>query len=168
MSPDAFLYILAGAVVVSALALVLHALLLVGMYKSSMATRNQVTIIASHVESFVETAQRTFEQSRKQIADVAEKTNAVLDLTHKQLVRIDDVLGDATSRAKVQMDRVELILDDTLSRLHETTALLHKGILRPVREINGVAAGVQAALGYLFGGRRLTVERATHDEEMFI
>ena len=66
------------------------------------------------------------------------------------------------------MDRVELILDDTLSSLHETSVLLNKGILRPIREINGVAAGIQAALACLFSGRRLTVERATHDDEMFI
>jgi hypothetical protein len=120
------------------------------------------------VESFVVSTQRSLEQSRKQVSEVATKTGEVLDLTYKQLVRIDEVLGDATSRARIQMDRVELILDDTLSRLHETTALLNKGILRPIREINGVAAGVQAALASLFSGRRLTVERATHDDEMFI
>jgi hypothetical protein len=116
----------------------------------------------------VESAQRTLEQSRKQVVEVAEKATEVLNLTHKQLVRIDDVLGDATSRAKVQMDRVELMLDDTLGRMHELSAMLHKGILRPVREINGIAAGLQAALGFLFGSKRLTVEQATHDEEMFI
>ncbi len=32
----------------------------------------------------------------------------------------------------------------------------------------GVAAGLQAALSFLFRGTRLTVEQATHDEEMFI
>lgn len=168
MSPDALLYLIAGAIVVSALALILQALLMLGVYKTSMATRDQVTAIAGHVETFVESAQRNFEQTRKQISEVATKTSQVLDLTHKQLVRIDDVLGEATTRAKIQMDRVELILDDTLSRLHEMTALLQKGVLRPVREINAVAAGIQAALGYLLRSQRTSVEQATHDEEMFI
>jgi hypothetical protein len=168
MSPDALLNVMTGAVVVSAVALVFQAFLLFGMFRASRATREQVTQIAGHVESFVEYSQRTLEQGRKQVSDLAVKTAEVLDLTHKQLVRIDEVLGEATSRARVQMDRVELILDDTLSRLHETSASLHKGILRPIREINGLAAGLQAALGVLFRGHRLSVERATHDEEMFI
>ena len=168
MSPDALLYLIAGAIVVSALALILQVILMAAVYKASRAMQSQVTTLTGHLETFTESAQRTFEQSRKQISEVATKTSEVLDLTHKQLVRIDDVLGEATTRARIQMDRVELILDDTLSRLHETTALLHKGVLRPVREINAVAAGIQAALGYLLRSQRTSVEQATHDEEMFI
>jgi hypothetical protein len=157
-----------GAVVVSALALILQALLMLGLYKSSVAIGKEAAAIASQVESFVESTQRTLEQSRKQIADVAAKTSEVLDLTHKQLVRIDDVLGEATFRARVQMDRVEMIVDDSLELLQNTTAGLQRAVLRPVREITGLAAGLQAALSFLFRGERMTVEQATHDEEMFI
>ena len=168
MISDAFLYVMMGAIVVSAIAMVFQAVFLLGVYKASQATRDQTVLIAGRVESFVESTQRSLEQSRRQVSEVATKTGQVLDLTYKQLVRIDEVLGEATSRARIQMDRVELVLDDTLSRLHETAAMLNNGILRPIREINGVAAGVQAALACLFSGRRLTVERATHDDEMFI
>jgi hypothetical protein len=168
MISDAFLYVMMGAVAVSAIAMVLQAILLLGVYQTSKATRDQVVQIAGHVGSFVESARHTLDESSKQISEVAARTGEVLSLTHKQLVRIDDVLGEATSRARIQMDRVELILDDTFSRLHEITALLNKGILRPVREVNAVAAGIQAALVSLFSGRRLTVERTAHDEEMFI
>jgi len=168
MSPDVLLYLITSAVVVSALALLLQALFMFGVYRSARATREQMAAAAGHVESFAASASQALEQSRKQISEVAAKTAAVLDLTHKQLARIDDVLGEATSRARIQMDRVEMVLDDSLSRVQETAALLNKGILRPVREINAVAAGFQAALGYLFRGRRISVEQATHDEEMFI
>ena len=168
MSQEALLYVMAGAVVVSALALILQALLMLGLYKSSVAIGKEAAAIASQVESFVESTQRTLEQSRKQIADVAAKTSEVLDLTHKQLVRIDDVLGEATFRARVQMDRVEMIVDDSLELLQNTTAGLQRAVLRPVREITGLAAGLQAALSFLFRGERMTVEQATHDEEMFI
>jgi hypothetical protein len=168
MSTDALLYVMTGAVVVSAVALVLQALMLVGVYKSSKALRETVTRMGGQVESVVESLQRSQEQTRKQISEVATKAGEVLDLAHKQLIRIDDVLGDAVARAKVQMDRVELVLDDSIDKIQETTALLHKGILRPIREVNGVAAGIQAALSFLFRSQRMTVEQATHDEEMFI
>jgi hypothetical protein len=168
MNTDALLYVTAAAVLISASALALQALLLLGNYKSIKTMRDQLIAITGHAESFFQSAQRSLEQSRKQISDVATKAGEVLDLTQKQLVRVDDVLGEAHFRAKIQMERVDLILDDAIDKLDETVALLNKGLLRPVREINAVAAGVQAALGCLFRGQRLTVERATHDEEMFI
>ncbi|MFB3778584.1 MAG: hypothetical protein ACE141_13280 [Bryobacteraceae bacterium] len=168
MTPDALLYVMAAAILISAAAMVLQALLLLGTYKAAKAMRDQVARISGQAESFLETAHRNLEQNRKQITDLAAKAGAVLDLTQKQLVRIDAVLGEASSRARIQMERVDMILDDAIGKLDDTVALLNKGLLRPVREINAVAAGLQAALGYLFRGRRLTVERATHDEAMFI
>jgi hypothetical protein len=168
MSPDVLLYVMTGAVIVSAAALVFQAALLLGVYKSFKEIREQLRTISGQTETFVRSAELTLTQSRKQITEVATKANEVLTLAHKQLVTIDGVLGDASVRAKYQMARVEVILDDAIGRLNETVTLLNKGILRPVREINAVAAGVQSALRALFRGRQLTVERATSDEEMFI
>ncbi len=168
MNPESLLYVIAGAVALSAMAMVLQVVLLVGIYKSSKAAREQVSHLATHAESFVGSAQKTLEQTRRQIAEVSAKAGEVLDLTRTQLARIDEILGDATSRAKMQMDRIELVLDDTVGRLHSTASQLQDGLLRPLKEINGIAVGLRTALGVLFGGKRLTVERATHDEEMFI
>ncbi len=168
MNGEALLYVMASAVVVGAVALIMQALLLLGVYKASKATHQQVTVIAARAVSFFETTGRSIEQSQKQLAEVAVKTTKVLDLTQTQLVRIDDFLGETTLRARIQMDRVEMVVDDAVSGLYATAALLNKGILRPVREINAVAAGVQAALASLFRGQRSSVERATHDDEMFI
>ncbi len=168
MTPDALLYVMAGAVVVSATALLFQAALLLALYRAAKEIRDQVTGIAAHAESFVHTAERTLEQSRKQVTEVAAKTNEVLTLAHKQLVRVDDVLGEATYRARVQMERVELILDDYSNRLKDALVLVDNGVIRPLRETVAVAVGVRTALRHLFGGRRLTPERATSDEEMFI
>jgi hypothetical protein len=168
MNGEALFYLMASAVVLGAVALILQTLLLFGVYKASKATHQQVTVITTRAVSFFETTGRSIEQSAKQIAEVSVKTGEVLDLTQKQLVRIDDFLGEATLRARIQMDRVEMVVDDAVSGLYATAALLNKGILRPVREINAVAAGVQAALASLFRGQRSSVERATHDDEMFI
>jgi len=168
MTPDALLYVMSGAVIVAAAALILQAALLLAMYKASKEIREQVTMIARHTESFVQSAQRTMEASRKQILEVSAKSSEVLDLAHKQLVRVDEVLGEATGRARIQMERVDLVLGDTVARMHEALALLNNGVIRPIREVTAVAAGVEAGLRYLFRSQRRTVERATSDEEMFI
>ena len=165
MRQDDLLYVMAAAVTVSAIALIWQALLLFGVYKFSKIAREKVTTIAGQVESFVLSAQRSLEHRSKQVSDVANRAGEVLDLVYKQLVRIDDVMEEATAEASSQMDRVELALDDTIGELHTTVALLNKRLLRPVREVNGIAAGIKAALGYLLRSQRVTVERTTHEEE---
>ncbi|HSW50106.1 MAG TPA: hypothetical protein VLH09_08025 [Bryobacteraceae bacterium] len=168
MTPDALLYVMTGAVVVAAAALILQAALLLAMYKASKGIQEHVALIAGRTESLVQTAQRTMEHSRKQIADVAAKSSEVLDLAHKQLLRVDDALGDVTGRARIQVERVELVIDDAVARVNEAITLLNKGVIRPVRELTAVVTGVRAGVQYLFHRNRLTVERATSDEEMFI
>jgi hypothetical protein len=66
------------------------------------------------------------------------------------------------------MDRAEMVLDDTVSRVHESVSMVHQGINRPLREISGVATGLRAAIAYLVRGNRPTPAQVTQDEEMFI
>jgi hypothetical protein len=168
MTSDAVVYVMAVAVVLVAAAMVAQTIVLAGLYRTSKAAGERIAVVASQAESLFQSAQRTLEQSRKQLTDISTRSTEVLELARTQLVRIDQVLGEATSRAKIQMDRVEMVLDDTVSRLHETAAIIHNGVLRPVKEISGIAIGIRAFVDALFRGRRLTVEQATHDEEMFI
>jgi hypothetical protein len=85
-----------------------------------------------------------------------------------QLKRTDDFLIEATARARAQLDRVELVLDDSISRVHETVLFLNQGVLGPVQQMSGVVAGVRSAIDFLFRGSKPDVSRATTDEEMFI
>jgi hypothetical protein len=45
---------------------------------------------------------------------------------------------------------------------------VHSGILRPVREIQAITAGVSAAVQAFLRGGRPSVAQATLDDEMFI
>jgi hypothetical protein len=66
------------------------------------------------------------------------------------------------------MERVEMVLDDTMSRAHETVATVHNGIMRPLRELNGIAIGIKTAFAFMARGNRPSVAQVTSDEEMFI
>jgi methyl-accepting chemotaxis protein len=175
MSETTLLYVMTAFVIISAIALCIQAGMLAAMYKTTKALQEKINPLVPKVESLVEKASSTVEQSGKQIAEITTRANGImeasqdiLDSTKRQLAVVEEVVGDAAVRAKVQMERVELVLDDTLSRAHETIAVVHDGIMRPLREVNGIAAGVRAALGALARGDRPTVDRATSDEEMFI
>jgi len=157
-----------AAVVVSAVAIVLQALVLFAVYRQTKHIGEQLNLLVPKVESTLESAQLTLEQSRKQIAEVTAKANTILDTAQKQLVRIDGVLEEVTVRAKVQLDRVELVLGDTIERVHGTIAAIHSGILRPLREVAGIATGIRAAVAHLLKGGRPNVAQATQDDELFI
>ena len=168
MNETTLLYVMTAFVIISAIALCIQAGMLAGIYKTTKALQEAINPLLPKVESLVAKANSTVEQSGKQITEITTRANDILDSTKRQLAIVEEVVGDAAVRAKVQMERVELVLDDTLSRAHETVAVVHDGIMRPLREVKGLAAGIRAAMGSLARGNRPTVDRATSDEEMFI
>ncbi len=168
MDQMTLLYVMTAFVIIAAIALCIQAGMLAAMYKTTKSLQSEIRPLLPKVESLVDTTKTTVEQSRKQILDITTSANEILKSTKEQLGMVQEVVEDATSRAKVQLERVELVLDDTLSRAHETVATVHDGIMRPLREINGIAAGVKTALSYLARGNRPSVDQVTSDEEMFI
>ncbi len=168
MNETTLLYVMTAFVIISAVALCIQAGMLAGIYKTTKALQEKIDPLLPKVDNLVAIATSTVEQSSRQITEITSRTNDILDSTKRQLAIVEDVVGDAAVRAKLQMERAELVLDDTLSRAHETVAVVHEGIMRPLREVNGIAAGIRAALGAMARGNRPTVDRATSDEEMFI
>jgi hypothetical protein len=152
---------------VATVALVLQLATLFGIYKASNGMNEKVQQLMPKVEGLIETSRRTVEESRVQIVDITSKTSDILDTARRQLQKVDEVLDDATARARVQMDRAEMVLDDAMTRTQQTVAMVNNGIVKPVREIQGVAAGLRTAILFLTRGRP-NPTRATSDEEMFI
>lgn len=161
------LIIIAVFVFVAAAALCIQAGLLFGILKTARALEKQTLPLLPKVDALVESSRVVIDDSRQQIHDITVKTNEILDATKIQLARVDDVLQDAAARAHIQLEHAEMVIDDAMNRAQETVALVHSGIMKPLREIQGVTAGVRAAIQFLMRGRRSGVQ-ATADEEMFI
>lgn len=154
-------------VIVAAAALCIQAGLLFGIFKATRELEKKASPLIPKVDALVESSRVVIDDSRQQIHDITVKTNQILDATKIQLARVDEVMEDAAGRARIQLDRAEMVLDDAMSRAQETVAVVHNGIMTPLREIQGVTAGVRAALNFLLRGRHTHVQ-ATADEEMFI
>ena len=168
MDQTTLLYVMTAFVIIAAIALCIQAGMLAAMYRTTKALQAEIQPLLPKVESLVDTTKSTVEQSRKQVVEIVTRANEIMDSTKRQLTMVEGVVSDATSRAKVQLERVDLVLDDTLGRAHETVATVHEGIMRPLREINGIAIGLKTALAFLARGNRPSVDQATSDEEMFI
>jgi methyl-accepting chemotaxis protein len=172
---EILLIILAVFTGVAALALMIQAGLLLAIYKVSRQMQAKVEELAPRVEAVADDALALAKEGKVQIheigekiQEIGEKSGEILDSTRRQLARVEELVNDVAGRARNQLDRAEMVADDVMSRTQETIALVHGGIMKPVREINGVATGVRAAIRYFMRGGRPDPDRATADEEMFI
>jgi hypothetical protein len=168
MNPDNLLLVMTLFVIVSAIALLIQAGLLFGIYRNVKSVRSEVASVMPQVRSIITKAEDTIDQSRKHVIEITAKANEMMDVGKAQLVKLDAVLTDASTRARAQLERAEMVVDDTVSKVHQTVTAVHSGILKPVREIQGVAAGVRTAVSVFMRGGRPSVDRATQDDEMFI
>ena len=157
MDEHTLLVIMATFVAVAGVALGFQAATLFGIYRASKSTQETINRLAPKIETFVETSRAAIQDSRE-----------VLDATKQQLETIQDLVTDGAVRARRQMDHAELVLDDAMDRAQSTIAAVHKGVIKPIREINAVATGLRAAIHYFMRGTRPSPDQVTVDEEMFI
>jgi len=165
---QALLIIMTVFVIIAAVALVFQAAMAYGVRKSALAVEQHLTKLAPKVEALAESSRLAIDEGRASMAEITERTTEILDATRRQLTRVEDVLEDAAGRARVQFDRAEMVMDEAMNRAQDTVAAIHGGFMKPIREINGVAAGVRAAIHYFMRGGRPNPDQVTADEEMFI
>ena len=168
MNPDTTLILLTVFVAITAVSFAAQAVAIMRLAKTAKEMKERVDSFIPKAEKLIQTAESTIAETRTQITEITGKAHEILALTQTQLMRVDDLVADASARAKVQMDRAEIVLENTLTRVNDTVNSVHGTILRPIREITGVAAGVKAAVGHLLKGAPANVAQVTTDEEMFI
>lgn len=168
MNSDTTLILLTVFVGMTAISFVAQAIAMMRLAKTTKEMKERVDAFLPKAEKLIQTAESTLTESRAQITEITTRANEILTLTQTQVVRVDELMSDAAARAKVQIDRAEMVLENTLTRVNDTVNTVHGSILRPVREISGVAAGVKAAVGHLLKGAPANVAQVTTDEEMFI
>lgn len=176
------MYVMTAFVVIAGISLLMQLGLIFGMYKVAKTLEEKVTTMLPKVEalipkvqalvpkaeSLLDSSQKIVEQGQVHVQDIGAKTSELLDSAKRQMATVEALVTDVSGRAKVQVDHAEMVVDDTMTRAHETVAMVHNGITRPLRQIHGIASGVRTALAQLAAGGRPSPAHATHDEEMFI
>jgi len=115
------------------------------------------------------TTQQIVDDARPHVATIVNEAEAISKSSRRQIDRIGDLLNDAGGRAKERLDQIDRSVDNTVEHLENAGDAMKRAVLRPVREVNGLAAGISAAVSTLVhGSRRSSVDHATQDEEMFI
>src|SRR3954447_8649537 len=150
------------------LAMLIQAGTLLGLFIVAKRIQEKVSVLTGPITGIIDTSKKTLQTVEGHIDRIGSSSNAILDATKQQLAKVDELLTDASTRAKVQMERAEMVLDDTMGRVQHTVSFVQSGVVRPVREVQGIVTGIRTAITHLGRGGRPTVDHATADEEMFI
>ena len=131
-------------------------------------TGSVVEQISRNLEPVLATSRELMVESRERLNALGANLHEISQLAKNQMVRVDDFVKDTTERAQMQIVRLDQLVGDTMDRVEETTEAIQHGVLKPVRELTAVVAGIRTGVEFLMKRNRKTVERATQDEEMFI
>lgn len=101
--------------------------------------------------------------------------NVITEMAKDEAAEFKSLLGDTTAlarreveRARSHVDKVQNTLADATDQFERTTTLVQHSVLQPAREFSYLMYGLRRALEVLMAGKRLPVNRAYQDEEMFI
>lgn len=114
-------------------------------------------------------AAQVLEDLRPRIVAISDDGVAIAKSGREQVERVGSLLHDVSDRARERIDQIDRSVDTTVEQVEQVSEAVRRAALRPVREVNGLAAGISAAISTLVhGSRRSSVDHATQDEEMFI
>lgn len=159
-------------VVVTAIAVVIQAGILVGMFFAVRKTSAKMETLAEEVKTKV---LPTAELAHEMISDLRPKITTVLDnvavsttVLRNQMERMDATLTDIIDRTRLQVIRADEFVNHTMDKLEETREAVSRTVVSPVKHISGLMHGVTAGLEAFFARKRGRESSSVQQDEMFI
>ena len=169
MPDDVFRWVIAAAVILAALSFVVQAGVALALYRVMKNTQSKVTPLAERVGPILTITHQILEENKSKIAEVSTQVAEIARNARAQTERIGELLAEGTDRAKVRMEQIDKTVDQTVEQVEQVGDAVKTAVMKPVREVNALLAGLKAAIATLAtGNRRPSVDHATQDEEMFI
>jgi gas vesicle protein len=158
---------------VTAAAVVIQAGILVALFVAVKKSTSRMEALATEVKTkvmpTVDTAQSMLVEWRPKIDNIASNVSETSTVVRGQVERLDATVTDIVDRTRLQVIRADELLNRTMDRIEETSDVVHRTVVSPVRQLSGIIQGLTAGLEFLLGGER----RRRHDvsvpqDEMFI
>lgn len=165
-------------IALTGLAVALQAGVLLAMYLTMRKSSERMESLAKEVKTkvlpTVEQAQELLTEVRPRLEMIAENLQETTTMLRAQVQRVDASVNDVIDRARLQVIRADDLLSRTLDRVEQTSDMVHKTVISPVRQLSGLMQGITVALEFLFGGRgrrnggSREERRPVPQDEMFI
>jgi len=144
-------------IALTGLAVALQAGVLLAMYLTMRKSGERMEALATEVKTkilpTVEQANEFFTEIRPKLQVIADNLEDATTVIREQVQRVDATVNDTVDRARLQIIRADELVSRTLDRVEETSDMVHKTVISPVRQLSGLMQGITVGLEFLFGNR---------------
>ena len=161
-------------IALTAVAIALQALVLLGIFLSLRKTSSKVDALTTEMRTralpAVEAAQSLITTSAPKLEAIVGDVHTTTALVRGQVERLDHTMNDIIDRTRLQVIRADELVTRTLDRVEDTTETLQHTVVSPVRQLTGIMQGVSVGLGALFRARNRRRRNGMGEpqDEMFI
>ena len=168
MSDDIFRLVVAGGVVLAALCFLVQTLAMLALHRSVNKMREKIEPLAEKTGPILELVRTSATELVPRMMEISADAVEISKSAREQIHRVGELLKDFSDRAMAQVARIDGAVEQTVGNVQKAGETVSDVVLKPVREVNGVLAGIKTAISVYSHGRRQSVDHATQDEEMFI
>jgi methyl-accepting chemotaxis protein len=102
----------------------------------------------------METAQAMLVELRPKVNEIVTNVDQSARIARAQMERLDATVSDVVDRARLQVIRADELVNRTLDRVEETSDMVHRTVVSPIRQVAGVMQGLSAGLEFFLGRKR--------------
>ena len=150
------------------LAFIVQAAVTILLYRVARTTQTKVLPLVDWAEPILVTTRQILEENRPRISEISVEAVGIAKTARVQAEHLGDLLTDSAERAKARFAQFDRTVDETVEQVEQVGDAVKTAVLKPVKEVNGLMAGMKAAISTLAAGNRRPADHATQDEEMFI
>ncbi|MFZ3340329.1 MAG: hypothetical protein WA213_05570 [Terriglobales bacterium] len=161
-------------IAVTAGAVLLQAMILVALYVSVRKSTARMDALATELKEkaipTMETVQSFIVEVRPKIETISGNVSDSTTLIKNQLERLDATLTDVMDRTRLQVIRADELLSRTMDKVEETSEIVHKTVVSPLRQVSGVMNAIYTGVEVFLGNKRRGGKNGmgVPQDEMFI
>jgi hypothetical protein len=155
-------------------AVLLQAGILVALYLSVRKSTAKMDALATELKEkaipTMETVQSFIAEMRPKIETIADNVSDSTTVIKTQLERLDATLTDVLDRTRLQVIRADELLSRTMDKVEETSEIVHKTVVSPLRQVSGVMNAIYTGIDVFLGTKRRSGKNGmgVPQDEMFI
>lgn len=138
-------------------AVLLQACVLLAMYLAMRKSGDRMEALLGEMRTrllpSIEHAQAALGDLRPKLQIIMDNLEEISGTVKNQVQRVDATVTDVVDRARLQIIRADELLGRTMDRVEQTSDIVHKTVISPVRQLSGLMQGITVGLEFLFGGR---------------
>lgn len=158
-------------IIIAAIAIVFQTGILLAMYSAFKKSSARMEALATEVHAkampTLDAAQGLIVSTRPKVETIVDNLAATSTTLRGQVERIDATLDDVLDRTRLQVIRADELVTRTMDKVEETTEVVQRSVISPVRVASGFIQGLTAGLSTLFRRGRQPGDGIPRDE-MFI